>query len=491
MKRTIMASSVVAAIVTVLAGCCNACRDKDDPAIIEEKVMEGVKEIKEAQAKLSRKAKLSDYAKYAGNVNGTNVWAAALQKAIDENEIVVIPARAEKYYLDKTVSIPSNRRIEAYGATVRLIDGMNTVMFASKTALDGTLKPIARDTRGENIAILGGRWEDNSVKRRGYGGSGKFNTLPRKIGNYYGVSTLFYLGNADKVTVRDATFHHTGGFAVQSGDCDAAWFENIYFDRCFADGLHLNGNMSRVYVKGVRGNVGDDLVALNAYDWLNSSINFGPQKYVLCEDLELVKTPGARYYPAIRILPAIFRFADGSEIDCAISDVIFRRVKGIVAYKMYLQTPRYEIGGNREWAKVGSGGNLHFEDLTIENVTPIDGFHSYMTGDPLRGHFGVFEFGANLSTVYFKNVNLTFDMKKFPTAHLAVVGPKSIVTHSKGKSYEIFDPWVNCTVGKVVLENITVNGEGPEELVHATEFKDVNKDGQSTGKGVIVELANK
>jgi hypothetical protein len=103
----------------------------------------------------------------------------------------------------------------------------------------------------------------------------------------------------------------------------------------------------------------------------------------------------------------------------------------------------------------------------------------------------VFEFGANLSTVYFKNVNLTFDMKKFPTAHLAVVGPKSIVMHSKGKSYEIFDPWVNCTVGKVVLENITVNGEGPEELVHATEFKDVNKDGQSTGKGVIAELANK
>jgi hypothetical protein len=247
--------------------------------------------------------------------------------------------------------------------------------------------------------------------------------------------------------------------------------------------------MSRIYAKNIRGNVGDDLVALNAYDWINSSVNFGPQKYILCEDLELIRTPGASYYPAIRIQPAIFRFEDSSEVDCAISDLIFRRVKGIVTYKMYLQTPRYKIGGTREWAKVGSGGNLHFEDLTIESVEPIDKFPNYMNGDPLRGHFGVFEFGANLSSVYFKNVNLTFDIKRFPTAHLAVVGPKSYrYNDNKGEAIEIFDPWVSCNVEKVVLENITVNGEAPKELVHATEFNDINNDGNSTGKGVIKEI---
>ena len=87
----------------------------------------------------------------------------------------------------------------------------------------------------------------------------------------------------------------------------------------------------------------DDLVALNAYDWLNSSVNFGPQRYILCEDLELVRLPGVSAYPAIRIQPAKYRYADGSIVDCAISDVIFRRVKGITTYKMYLQTPRYTI----------------------------------------------------------------------------------------------------------------------------------------------------
>jgi hypothetical protein len=455
--------------------------------------MEGVAEIKVAQEKLKDKVSLADYEKYTEKINGTNVWGSALQKALDEHEIVVIPSRKDKYYIEKTVVIPSNRRIEAHGATIRLIDGMKNILFTTKNAIDGTLMPIARNTRGENVAILGGRWEDNCIRRLGYGRTGMFNNLPRKKGNFYGVSTLFYLGNTDKVTVRDATFHHTGGFSIQSGDSDAVWFENIYFDKCFADGLHLNGNMSRVYAKNIRGNVGDDLVALNAYDWINSSINFGPQKYILCEDLELIKTPGASYYPAIRIQPAIFRFEDSSEVDCAISDLIFRRVKGIVTYKMYLQTPRYKIGGTREWAKVGSGGNLHFEDLTIESVEPIDKFPNYMNGDPLRGHFGVFEFGANLSSVYFKNVNLTFDMKRFPTSHLAVVGPKSYryTDNKTGEAIEIFDPWVSCNVEKVVLENITVNGEAPKELVHATEFNDINKDGNSTGKGVIKEIVYK
>jgi hypothetical protein len=490
MKKELLAYAAIASLVIMGAGCCNASCDKDDPSLIEKKVMEGVREIKQAQEKLKVKSSLKNYEKYVEKINGTNVWASALQKALDENEIVVIPSCEEKYYIEKTVVIPSNRRIEAHGATVRLIDGMNNVMFTTKNAMDGTLKPIPQNTRGENVAIIGGRWEDNSTRRRGYGRSGMFNNLPRKTGNYYGVSTLFYLGNTDKVTVRDVTFYHTGGFSIQSGDSDATWFENIYFDRCFADGLHLNGNMTRIYVKNVRGNVGDDLVALNAYDWINSSINFGPQKYILCEDLELIKTPGASYYPAIRIQPAIFRYADMSEVDCAISDLIFRRVKGIVTYKMYLQTPRYKIGGTREWSKVGSGGNLHFEDLTIESVEPIDKFENYMKGDPLRGHFAPFEFGANLSSVYFKNINLTFDVKRFPTSHIAVVGPKSSIAVNKKDNitYEIFDPWVSCKVGKVVLENIKINGEAPKELVHAVEFNDINKDGNSTGKGVIKEI---
>ena len=167
----------------------------------------------------------------------------------------------------------------------------------------------------------------------------------------------------------------------------------------------------------MKGGVGDDLVALNAYDWLNSSVNFGPQRNILCEDLELV----GGGYPAIRIQPAKFKYKDGSVVDCAISDVIFRKVKGIMTFKMYLQTPRYYIGKDPEWSAVGTGGNLFFEDIDIDLRGPIDCMGQYKESEPLRGHFGAFEFGADLSSVHFRDIRIAFHLDKYPLSHLAVV----------------------------------------------------------------------
>lgn len=48
------------------------------------------------------------------------IWTDALQAAVNAHEIVIIPARTEPYYIDSTVVLPSDRRIEAAGATVRL-----------------------------------------------------------------------------------------------------------------------------------------------------------------------------------------------------------------------------------------------------------------------------------------------------------------------------------------------------------------------------------
>ncbi len=464
------------------------CAAVGGEALIEREVAAACREIDALQAKLSDACSLSDYRSLVRSVNGTNMWTAALQKALDEHEIVRIPPSDEKYFLDATVVVPSNRRIEASGATIRMADGMRTVLLRNSSALDGTLAPIpASARRDDNIAVVGGRWEDWCTRRAGYGRTGMFNLLPRKKGNYYGVSTMFFFNAARHISVARATFHHTGGFAVQAGDADALAFREITFDRCFADGLHLNGNLTRVLARNVRGQVGDDLVALNAYDWLNSSVNFGPQKYILCEDLALVSLPGVSAYPAIRIQPAKFKYADGSIVDCAISDVIFRRVKGVTTYKMYLQTPRYAIGKSPEWGEVGSGGNLFFSDLEIDLARPIDMLGQYATQEAPRGHFAAFEFGANLSLIHFRNIDITLHADRWPLTHFAQVGPKSSLVRGKdGKpDFEIFDPYVSCRVGKVVLENVRVHGVAPKELVHASSFDDINGDGRSTGRGVI------
>jgi hypothetical protein len=314
--------------------------------------------------------------------------------------------------------------------------------------------------------------------------------MPRRHGNFYGVSSLIFLNNCDHVSMIGVTFSHAGCFAVQVGDGDAFRFEDITFDNCFADGLHLNGNLTRVLARRVRGQVGDDLVALNAYDWLRSSVDFGPQRYILCEDLELVRIPGEPAYPAIRIQPAKYRYADGSVVDCSVSDVIFRRVKGITTFKMYLQTPRYPVGSEPEWAEVGSGGNLFFSDIEIDLDAPIDMIGQYVTQERPRGHFAAFELGANLSSVHFKNIDIKFHADRWPLTHLVQVGPKSCLLPGNGedRGVEIFDPYVSCRVGRVVMENVRAHGFVPADIVHVSSFSDINDDGRSTGRGVIEKI---
>ena len=465
------------------------CKPTDTPMsdAVERSVTAAVHENAALQDGLADRVSLSDYAAFASRQDGAVIWTGALQRAVDEHEIVVLPPSDEPYIVDGTIVLPSNRRIEATGAHVRMADGMKTLLFRNANAADGTLAPLPPDSRDTNIAIVGGTWEDCCTGRAGYGRSGMFNLLPRRHGNFFGVSTMMFFSNCDHVSVIGATFRHAGAFAVQAGDGDAFRFEDISFDRCFADGLHLNGNLSRVLARRIRGQVGDDLVALNAYDWLNSSVSFGPQRDILCEDLELVRIPGFPVYPAIRIQPAKYRYADGSTVDCSVSDTVFRHVRGITTFKCYLQTPGYNIGEKPEWGETGSGGNLVFEDVEIDLATPIDNIGQYASSDSLRGHFGAFEFGANISSVELRNVSVTFHADRYPLSHLLTVGPKSCVLPRNDESgdVEIFDPYVDCRVGKVVLANVRACGEVPGELVHATAFDNVNGDGRSSGHGEI------
>jgi hypothetical protein len=59
---------------------------------------------------------------------GIRIWSDAFQAAINENECIVIPASDEPYYIDKTITVPSNRCIEALdGAVIRLKKGTKEV----------------------------------------------------------------------------------------------------------------------------------------------------------------------------------------------------------------------------------------------------------------------------------------------------------------------------------------------------------------------------
>ena len=83
-----------------------------------------------------------------------------------------------------------------------------------------------------------------------------------------------------RVLIRNMTLKHTGGFAIQIGRCENFCLENIKFEDCFADGVHINGFVKNGLVKDISGHTEDDLVALNMYDWENSTITNGPLENV-------------------------------------------------------------------------------------------------------------------------------------------------------------------------------------------------------------------
>ena len=352
-------------------------------------------------------------------------------------------------------------------------------MLRNEHTLDGTHMPLPAGYADHNISIDGGRWEESRNERGGYGGSGKYD----EARSFFGVSTMMLFLNLEHITLTNMTFSHAAGFSSQFGHMRGAHFENIRFESCFADGLHINGESENILIRNVKGEVGDDLVALNMYDWQNSSVVFGPTRNVVCEDLELYQTGR---YKAIRILPGIYTFDDGSSVDCSLTNALFRKIRGINTFKLYFQTPCYTIGTAPERGAVGSADNLFFEDIEIDLSEPIDALAEYVNSDPVRGRFAAFELGANIRQITLEKINIRL-YDKYPLSRLISVGPKS----ARVNEYEIFDPYLSSEVGRLTLEHIAVNGEpcmDAARLVSETSFDDGNGDGHSTASGVIHEI---
>ena len=450
-------------------------------AQIEKSTYEMKLENEKLSSSLTKKVYLTDYApKKVGDIE---VWTEAFQCAVNDGEIIVIPESDKIYYIDGTVVIPSNRRIEAYGAHIKQTDGTDVIMLRNSNTSDGTHKPLTDKNGNTNISVMGGFWEECCTERLGYGKSGKYDSSR----SFFGVSTLFFFNHMNCLTVKDVTFCHAGGFCVQTGDIENAVFENIRFKECFADGIHINGNTENVYIRDVKGYVGDDLVALNMYDWQNSSVDFGPMRNVWCEDLELSEDSP---YKAMRIEPGIYTFDNGSEIDCSAENIVVRNVKGIQTYKMYFQTPSYHLDETPERGKVGSGKNLYFENIDVDLVAPIDGFDNYMSGDPVTGSFAAFELGSNIESITFDGIDLKVDKERFPMAFLTCVGPKSAIN---GQGKEAFDPYLNCNVDQITLRNIKVNGKPLDDyrsFVHEIVFDHIYPQCPLVTSGKIGKIIN-
>ena len=444
-------------------------------------IYEADAENKQKISALTDRVSLKSYAHLTYECEHGTVWTRALQQALYEHEIVEIDSARTPYYIDDTVIIPSGRRIEAWRAVLCLTPECRVIMFRNEHTLDGTHAPIDESLSDSNISISGGCFAESQTVRKGYGKSGRYSASDD---GFFGVSTCMFFDNVENLTLENVTFRNTAGFAVQIGNAKKVSFNNVWFDKCFADGLHINGNSEYILARHIYGEVGDDLVALNAYDWLNSSVNFGPIRYVLCEGLNLAPMSG---YKALRFEAGIYTYENGDTVDCALENIIVKNVVGIKTYKMYLQTMPYAIGEEPDKGSTGSMNDIFFENLHIDLHSPIDSFPEYVSGDTVRGTFAAFELGANIGTMEFENIDFIRHGDLYPHSKLLCIGPKSIVINGK----EIFDPHISSTAEKLIFKNITVNGKKCEDIrpfVKEIVFDNVNNDGRSTARGKVIDL---
>ena len=411
------------------------------------------------------------------------IWSEAFSFALKNYEDIIIPAG--KYYVDKSLVVPQNRGIIAdENAEIILIKGVKSLLLRNENVIDGSDKPIPKTAiKDENISITGGIWGEENDERLGYGKSGCFD----ENNSMAGVSTCFLLSNVKNLTLKNLTFRHTAGFAIQMGNISNFAVENICFDVCYADGLHINGGTENGTVKNLYGHTEDDLIALNAYDWDNSSINFGKIENLVVDGVKC--DVGGNVHKSIRIQPGIYPYKSGEKEDCFVKNLTIKNVSGVACFKMYLQTPAYTTFPEKN-VGVGRMENILFENISADTSEPVDKQPNYLSGNTVTGNFATFEIGSNVKNLTFNNVKTVLNKAKYPNSYFIAVGPKT--QYIAEKKLELFDPYVCCTIQRINFENVYINNEKKDDLtgfIKEISYDNLYPSALPFGKGKIISVS--
>ena len=403
------------------------------------------------------------------------IWTHAMQATLDAEGTLKIPARHQPYYLDAPLVLRSGQRIVAdKDAEIRLKPGCNTCLVRNAGIVSFRDSPVPSDTNPDtDISVEGGIWSTLAVSKSESNGNARGHSAKE---NYaFGTHGVILLQNVRRVRVANVTVRQSRPFAVHLSNVQNFEVENIHLDDHMRDGVHVNGPASDGLIRNVDGVSHDDTVALNAWDWKNYAPSYGPIERVVIEDVRggPAGVPSAN---AIRLLPGVKKFDDGTQLDCHLSDVTIRRVTDIDYFKIYDQ-PNLELGRQTDFsAGVGNVNNLRFESLVFTRPSRI-------------------ELHANTNGISIRDARLMHPTP--PDWRLLFIGPKSQTykTPNPDRWTEIFSPDLDCTVRNVSIAEVRPAGsttDMPVERVVAVVEQQLNLDYPrttpkgGTGKGIWI-----
>ena len=400
------------------------------------------------------------------------LWTQAMQATLDAQGTLHIPARAQPYYLDGPLVLKSGQKLSADPtAEIRLKPDSNTCLVRNKHVVTLNTKPAPADLALDtDITIEGGIWTTLATAVANHGNE---RGQSSKANPAFGTHGVILLQNVRRISVKNLTVRQSRPFGVHLANAHEFTVENITLEEHRRDGVHVNGPASDGLIRGVRGNSRDDDVALNAWDWKNYAPSYGPIERITVEDVTGWPEDDHEGNIAIRLLPGVKRFDDGTILDCPLRDITLRRITDIRHFKIYDQ-PNLELGRDNDFSiGVGTVKNLRLEDLTFSRP-------------------GQIELHANTDTLTIHNVRVNHPIT--PEWHLLAIGPMS-QTYRRGKSedpakwFEIFSPDLDCTVRKLSVSGVRARDAQTdvriEQVVKVIEQKPNPDYPKTTPKGGI------
>jgi hypothetical protein len=405
------------------------------------------------------------------------IWNEAIAAVLAKHNAVHLPKRDQPYYLDGPIVLKSGQKLTADAAAeIRLKPGSNTCMVRNEHLVGFAEQPVPTDTKPDTrITIEGGIW--TTLATSPTENNGNMRGASAKLNPVHGTHGVILLHNVRGVTVRNLTVRQSKAFAVHFGNAREFTVDGLTLDDHRRDGVHVSGPASAGVIRNIRGDSQDDPVALTAWDWKNYAPSYGSIHHMVIE--HVAGAPLSKNATdAIRLLPGVKRFADGTLLDCSIHDITLRDINDIREFKLYEQ-PNLELGRNLDFSmEPGTLRNISIRRITLTRP-------------------GVIKVAAAVHGLIIDEANLRFT----PAADfkLVEIGPMS-ETYRHGSMdpsrwVEIFSPDRDVTVRGVRLGKVRVNGRAvadPESQFLQVKDQRLNPDYPKTtprggtGKAVLL-----
>ena len=372
------------------------------------------------------------------------ITAQSITDALKTYHNVEIPDQKKPIVLDEPIILGSNSHLKfARNQKIERVPGNYICLARNENVISGTDR-VPEFNPDTNISIQGGIWQTT--------GPGKGYT--DKEATINGCYSCIILSNVEQVHVSDLTVTDCSNYGVQICNCKSYIIEDLFFDNHHKDGVHVNGPADYGVVRRLSGDkMGDDMVALNAWDWIGSSFTFGSIEHLIVEDVQSTNNE-------IRLLPGQKLFQD-SKVDCDIRDCVLENISGIYTFKLYGQPNIANVYINSKLHDVsgtpGTIENVYFKNISFVEVSP-----SGLNGLPVKS---MFDICADCNNLYFEdiNVNNTIDECNAMDVKLIAVGPLSATWKNKSENPEdwgeVFDPDAICHADNLYLKNIYFAGE--------------------------------